>query len=433
MNYRVITVLMLCLAFSGNVYSQTLKEQINGMFNDILLLEVSPGEHKGHFLPSNVASSQAVITSLQNFIGSSISSFPLSSSTAGVTFDFSSGRPIPTSTSFGPIFSERAQTLGRGRINMGMNFTAIQFEKIRGVSLEDMRLSFTHEDVGDPGLGDSPNEFDIMDFNMNMEIGASIFAFFFTYGITDNFDISMAVPFINVSIKTDPYAEMNSFTWVSNDSANHYFDGTRTEPVLTKSPEPINDDATGIGDIAIRAKYNFVRDKTVDFGAMLEYRAATGDADNFLGAGYSSLRTVLIGSKIIDNFAPHLNLAYRKKFTDIDRDEFEFIIGWDQKIAEWFTIVIDVLGRIQLGDQVESQKFPEDPTLNWIVGSTNYSQDISLTNIPNYTQDNIIDAAFGVKFKLKESLLILGNVFVPLNDGGLRAGVVPTIGMEFSF
>jgi hypothetical protein len=433
MIYRVKSILILFLVLLGNVYSQTLKEQINGMFDDILLLEVSPGEHKGHFLPSNVASSQAVITSLQNFIGSSISSFPLSSSTASVTFDFSTGRPIPTSTSFGPIFSERAQTLGRGRINMGMNFTAIQFEKIRGVSLEDMRLSFTHEDVGDPGLGDSPNEFDIMDFHMNMDIGASIFAIFFTYGVTDNFDISVALPFINVSIKTDPFAEMNSFTWVSNDSANHYFGGTRAEPVLTKSPEPINDDATGIGDIAIRAKYNFVRDKEIDFGAMLEFRASTGDADNFLGAGYSSLRTVLIGSKIIENFAPHLNIAYRKKFTDLDRDEFEFIIGWDQKIAEWFTIVIDVLGRFQIGDQVESQEFPEDPMLKWTVGSTEYTQSISLTNIPNYSQDNSLDAAFGVKFKLKESLLILGNVFVPLNDGGLRADVVPTLGMEFSF
>ena len=200
MSYIVRAVLILFSINLGNVYSQTLKEQINGMFEDILSLQTSPGEHAEHFLPSNVASSQAVITSLQNFIGSSISSFPLSSSTAGVTFDFSSGRPIPTSTSFGPIFSERAQTLGRGRINMGMNFTAIQFEKIRGVSLEDMRLSFTHEDVGDPGLGDSPNEFDVMDFNMNMDIGASIFAFFFTYGITDNFDISMAVPFIKDDI-----------------------------------------------------------------------------------------------------------------------------------------------------------------------------------------------------------------------------------------
>jgi hypothetical protein len=403
------------------------------MFGEVLSLELSPGEHGEHFLPVNVASSRAIINSLNSFIGASISSFPLSSSTAGVTFDFSTGTPVPTSTSFGPIFSERGQTVGQGRINMGLNFTVINFKKIRGISTQDLRLTFTHEDVGEPGLGDSPNEFDTMDFYMNMDVSASVFALYFTYGVTDRFDISVALPFINVNIKSDPLAEMNSYTWVNNDSANHFFDGTQTEPVLTKSPTPINDDATGMGDIALRAKYNFVRDKAIDFSAMLEYRMDTGDADNFLGAGYSSLRTVIIGSKIIGNFAPHLNLAYWKKFTDLDRDKFEIILGYDQKIAEWFTLVIDVLGRFELGDPIESQQFPENENINWTVGNTNYTNSVSLTNIPNYSRDDIIDAAFGFKMNLKQSLLIIANVFVPLNDDGLRAGVVPTIGMEFSF
>jgi hypothetical protein len=265
--------------------------------------------HGQHFLPANVASSQAVINSLNNFIGSSVSSFPLSSSTAGVTFDFSSGKPVPTSTSFGPIYSERAQTLGQGRINMGLNFTYIKFAKMRGIATENLRLTFTHEDVGDPGMGDSDNEFDVMDFYMNLDVTASVFAVYFTYGITDRFDIGVAVPFTNVHIKTTPTAAMNSFTFVHNDSANHFFDGTRAEPILTSNPTPIDDDATGVGDIAIRAKYNFVREKTIDFGALLEYRLATGDAENFLGSGYSQLRTAVIFSKILGNFSPHLNIA----------------------------------------------------------------------------------------------------------------------------
>jgi hypothetical protein len=430
---RFIVPVVILLCFVNIVTGQTLKEQINNMFAEVLNLETSPGEHGEHFLPVNVASSKAIINSLNNFIGASVSSFPLSSSTAGVTFDFSSGKPVPTSTSFGPIFSERGQTIGQGRINMGLNFTYIKFNKVRGLSTQDLRLTFTHEDVGEPGLGDSPNEFDTMDFYMNMDIAASVFAMYFTYGVTDRFDISIAVPFINVNIKSDPIAEMNSFTWVSNDSANHFFGGTQTEPVLDKSPTPINDDATGIGDIALRAKYNLVRDKAVDFSAMLEYRMANGDADNFLGSGFSSLRSVIIGSKILGDFAPHLNLAYWKKFTDLDRDEFEFIVGFDQKVTEWFTLVIDVLGRIDLGDPVESQQFPESVDINWTVGNTNYTNSVSLTNIPNYSKDNIFDAAFGFKMNLKNSLLIIANVFVPLNDAGLRAGIVPTIGMEFSF
>jgi hypothetical protein len=424
---------IVCFVFLNIAAGQTLKEQINNMFGEVLNLELSPGEHGEHFLPVNVAASRAIINSLNNFIGTSVSSFPLSSSTAGVTFDFSTGKPVPTSTSFGPIYSERAQTLGQGRINMGLNFTFIKFNKIRGISTQDLRLTFTHQDVGDPGMGDSPNEFDTMDFYMNTDINASVFAMHFTYGITDRFDIGVAVPFINVNIKANPLAEINSFTWVSNDSANHFFGGTQTEPILTKSPTPINDDATGVGDIAFRAKYNFVREKAIDFSAMIEYRMDTGDAENFLGAGYSSLRTVIIGSKILGNFAPHLNIAYWKKFTDLERDKFEFIVGYDQKITDWFTLVIDVLGRFDLGEQNEELKIPDDVNINWTVGNTQYTKHISLTNIPNYTKDNLIDAAFGFKMVLKESFLILGNVFVPLNDSGLRANVVPTIGVEFSF
>ena len=86
-----------------------------------------------------------------------------------------------------------------------------------------------------------------------------------------------------------------------------------------------------------------------------------------------------------------------------------------------------------MGDPIETQTFPENVNINWTVGNTDYTQSVSLTNIPNYSRDNIFDVAFGVKLKLKESLLVLGNVFVPLNDDGLRAGVVPTLGIEFSF
>ena len=45
-------------------------------------------------------------------IGSSLSNFPLSSTVSGLTFDFSTGAPVATTASLGPIFAERAQTIG---------------------------------------------------------------------------------------------------------------------------------------------------------------------------------------------------------------------------------------------------------------------------------------------------------------------------------
>ena len=96
---RSYLILVLSLIIIHAVRGQSLKEQINNMFGEVLKLELSPGEHGEHFLPTNVATSQAIINSMNNFIGTSIASIPLSSSAAGVTFDFSSGKPVPTSPS----------------------------------------------------------------------------------------------------------------------------------------------------------------------------------------------------------------------------------------------------------------------------------------------------------------------------------------------
>ena len=403
------------------------------MFSEILELNLagSPGKHKEHFKPANIAASIAVINSLNNFIGTSVSSFPLSSTVAGLTFDFSSGRPVSTSTSLGPIFSERAQTLGSGLFNMGFNFTYINFTKIRGIDTENLRLSFSHQDVGDPGFGDSANEFDVINFFMNLDVNASIFAFYFSFGVTDNLDIGVAIPMVNVSIKATPLVEIDSYTFVNNDSANHHFGDDVANPVLQKRSTPIDDDATGVGDIALRAKYNFLKDKDVDLAALVEYRLATGEAKDFLGSGESRIKLALIASRSFGDFTPHVNLAYEIKNSKTQRDRFAVVIGYDQKLSETLTLALDFIGEYELEDPIEDQVFPDPLVVARPDGS--YTKTVSYTNLPNSRSDNIINGSIGFKFNPKKSLMIIGNVFFPLNEGGLRADFIPTIGAEFSF
>jgi hypothetical protein len=47
--------------------------------------------------------------------------------------------------------------------------------------------------------------------------------------------------------------------------------------------------------------------------------------------------------------------------------------------------------------------------------------------------DDLLTASIGVKVNPWKNLLLLGNVLVPLNDTGVRASVIPTIGLEISF
>src|SRR3954464_7833970 len=87
--------------------------------------------HGNHFVPAAVASNGTVISFLTNSIGSNVANVPVSATSGGSTFRFEGGVPTQTSISAGPIFGERAQTLGRGRILAGLSRTGIHFKTLR--------------------------------------------------------------------------------------------------------------------------------------------------------------------------------------------------------------------------------------------------------------------------------------------------------------
>src|SRR3954470_13264320 len=100
--------------------------------------------HGNHFIPAAVASNGTVISFLTNSIGSNVANVPVAATSGGSTFSFEGGVPVRTSTSAGPIFGERAQTLGRGRVLVGLSRTGVSFKTIRGVDLSRIRFTFTH-------------------------------------------------------------------------------------------------------------------------------------------------------------------------------------------------------------------------------------------------------------------------------------------------
>lgn len=434
-NRLVVAVWLVIVALgpSQTVIGQSLRDKIGNIFSEVLEIELAgPGEHGTHLRADNVALSEATINSFASFIAANIASFPLGSTEAGLTFDFSTGQPVSTTTSMGPIFSERAQTLGKGRFSLGLNLSVLNFSKLRGLKTEDIRFTFTHQDVGAPGLGDSDNEFDTIDLFMNLDLNATIVSFNLTAGITNHFDISIAVPFVNVSVNADPIARINSFTFVSNDTANHSFPGgTPSDPILSLRPTSLNDDDAGIGDIALRAKYSFLRGKTLGLAGLLEYRAATGDEENFLGTGHSSFRAMLIASAIIGNFGPHLNLTYDRRNNDLDPDEIELFVGYDQKLATWLTLSVDFLGEFEIGDEIEALRFGKSVTLERPAG--NAVREVILTNIPSFSHDHNLNASLGLKFNPKPEFILIGNIIVPLNAGGLRSDFIATVGFQLGF
>ena len=168
-----VTLLGLAVPAEG----QALRNTINSLFTfgdcgQPLCLDL-PNEHGSHFLPSVDAGNATVITFLTEAIGQSVTSTPISASSSGATFSLVAGLPVRTSTSLGPIFGERAQTLGRGRFFLGANITSLAFTTLNGTPLDNILINFTHQDVGNPGLGDPDFENDIIQLRMKLDMNIS--------------------------------------------------------------------------------------------------------------------------------------------------------------------------------------------------------------------------------------------------------------------
>jgi len=304
--------------------------------------------------------------------------------------------------------------------------------RLRSVPLRDVAFTFTHEDVNAPGLGDSDNELDTIELSMNMQLSSTVVVFFSSYGVTDRVDVGLALPFVDMQLKAEPFSQINSFTFAANDSANHFYGGTRVDPILTYHGKKLDDDAVGIGDVLLRAKYSILLDTAVQMAAMLDVRLPTGDEANFLGAGSTSARAMLIVSGHRGDFGPHANVGYNYRSSDLQNDSVDFIAGFDQKLTEDVTFAADVLGRFQVGDNSAALTFPQTAVIKRPVNNSYYTRTVQLTNIPDASRDDLVDLSAGLRFAPKPSVMMVGNIIVHLNSGGLRSDVVPTLGIEFT-
>jgi hypothetical protein len=66
-------------------------------------------------VPAAVSENGSLIAFITGAVATSVGNLPIGATSGGTTFRFEAGVPVKTSTSAGPIFAERAQTLGKGR------------------------------------------------------------------------------------------------------------------------------------------------------------------------------------------------------------------------------------------------------------------------------------------------------------------------------
>src|SRR5215813_15534809 len=125
------------LSLSSVADAQGLRDKISQLFifgsgSDPLFLAGSADPnnpaairaHGNHFVPSAVSENGTIIAFLTTAIGGNVANAPIGSTSGGETFRFEGGVPVRTSTSSGPIFGERGQTIGKGRTIVGISRTS---------------------------------------------------------------------------------------------------------------------------------------------------------------------------------------------------------------------------------------------------------------------------------------------------------------------
>jgi hypothetical protein len=392
----------------------------------------------------------------------------------------------------GPLFSERALTLGEGQLNFSVGYAFVDFSELNGTDLDNirdpafqLRLRFdeavpqdTHPpELPKPGPGQflyfAPVFGDIK--RTRIDLQAHVVVPTLRYGLTDRWDIGIAIPILNtflrvrkdsVPIVDDPDSQW-AYVGVTQRSPVGrpiLIDkvGNRIQPLQlrfvksrrarTLSTRPVVGSATGVGDIVLRSKYHFWKREAGGAALGLNLQLPTGAKNNFHGTGETHLDTFLYLSQVFwSRVEPHLNVGIDFNADDIDRSSFLYAVGTTLLLGK-VGLVVDFIGRNEFTKLPVS--FPReartlgnllDRTLNTCTAeqpcqlkrSREEASQPEVVPFPFFPEkikrNDIINFSFGLRYALGESGSIFFGGVVPLNEDGFRAGFIPSGGIEYTF
>ncbi len=435
MRRLVLGVLGLVLV-STPVTAQGLRDKISELFvfapGQQPLFLGGTGVHANHFITSASTQNGILISFVSNAISGNVAGIPVSATSGGSTFRFEGGAPVRTSVSPGPVFAERGQTLGRGKVFVGANVNRLHFETLRGVSLNDLRLNFIHQNVDSPAcdsiegrdcapFGVPRLENDVIELRLGLDIDMTVTSFFLSFGLLDRVDIGVALPIVSTSLVGTSDAQIISF---AESTAAHFFGGTPSNPQLSTS-RSVAGSATGVGDVAVRVKVNVTQTERTTFALLADARFPTGSAEDLLGSGHIAARGLGILSARFGPFSPHANIGFLVRSTDSLNNAVLATVGFDHLMAPWATLAVDLVSELQAGESKLQLPGP-------VTYDVPFRRTVEPTNIPN-RRDDQINASFGFKFLTGSGITLVTNTLWPLNRGGLRPGVLWTVGLEYNF
>ncbi len=432
-----ITLLSMLMSLNliPNAKAQSmLEDALNVMYTACLFGEGSP------FSQAIDLSQQSLAPGISNFIESSLASIPLTPPV--LKAQFKDGEIVTTVTGFTPIYTESSSTVGKGQFMMGSNFSYFDLTKLRGTNLSELSFSFEQDGGGD-----------VISVDMPMDINASVFTLFGTYGISDRLDIGFALPFVNLTMARQPAtfrvfgskagcrwgagctpgqeegAESISYAFTDGVAIDLNADGDIEAPEVDNPSVPGSN--FNLSTIALRAKYRIpVQSNNARLAAVFDVRIPmAGNNEQMVGNGFLGWRFTLIGEYFeLETFRPYVNIGVQA-WNGVNSNNLNLAFGFSQKVASKLFFAFDLLGKVDLASDVFLAPIDN------LVPMASPLNEFTLLNstIPFADRDHTLNAGMGFQVLISPSFQFYGSALFSLLDRGLQADIVPSFGAAVHF
>jgi hypothetical protein len=300
-------------------------------------------------------------------------------------------------------------------MSVGATLSVATYDKLGDFDLSRMQLSSIRADS--PTVSRTGNASLVLSSETVVITG--------TVGATENLDLGVAVPMVKV--------KLDGVSWVQ-----------RADDVIALRAEGAGI-ASGLGDVAVMAKYRFLR-----FGAeqpdpgglafMLTTRLPTGNRENFRGLGLTRVAGSVLFSAGKGKFRPHANGGFEwwekpvhvptglpPSFGTGVRHQIQYAAGVEFEAAPKLTILMDVLGRhVRGGGQIETQTYAIPPGNVFGVESFEAAA-VTSHGIRKITQ------VPGVKWNVRGTFVLSFNSLVPIVANSLYDKFTPVVGLDWTF
>lgn len=356
-------------------------------------------------------------------------SLPLPSPASGFTYQFDASLGVfqRTTQSFGPILAERAETIGARRVAIGFAYQRFSFDTVEGLDLGHIPAVFTHDNAFLRGGRE-----DVVVTNNSIEATVNQSTTFVTVGVTDRFDVSLAVPLVRSSLKVVSDATIVRLGTVN--PLTHFFRQSNGD-IGVRRLFTATGSASGVGDLLVRVKQTLRKGSSSGLAAGVDVRIPTGDELNLLGSGAAGVQPFGIWSATLQKVSPHVNVSYRWNGSSVLAgnpargesadfpDQVGYAAGADVSVNQRLTVAFDVLGVYTIdAERLRAETF--------------HALD-DRSQFPNivFARDsfNSLSGAIGVKASLFQRLLLDANLLFKFDEHGLRDKVTPLIGIEYAF